>query len=177
MGNRFGISAFLNSGFAFAFRLLFLFSVLGCTARERFSSLEIPPPSSTILYLIRPVGTSMAIWDYDLDVYKYRRHFKEEKEPEKVASVSLSNGTFWAGNFPEGFYKISLRSDPSAEKILLLKKDRIVFLEFLIFNKNELSGPEYFLKEVDQATALEALLENEKLFKETAKFYSGGERN
>lgn len=119
----------------------------------------------------------MAVWNYDLDIYKYRRHFKEEKEPRKVASVSLSNGTFWTGNFSEGFYKISLRSDPSAEKIVLLKKDGIVFLEFLIFNKDEISRPEYFLKEVDQATALEALLENEKLFRETAKFYPEGERN
>ncbi|EPG74757.1 hypothetical protein LEP1GSC058_1759 [Leptospira fainei serovar Hurstbridge str. BUT 6] len=142
-----------------------------CTSKEHFVILEIPNKNSGALYVIRPIVTQMAIWNYSLRLYKYKGNFRADKNPQEIATIQLSNGSFFQENLPEGFYKLTLNSDESVEKIFKLKNGEVCFLEFIIFSKSEFSGPEYFIKEIEKQTALTYLLEDKKLIREPSKVY------
>lgn len=142
-----------------------------CTRKDHFVMLQTPDKNSGTLYVIRPIVTQMAIWSYSFRLYKYRGNFKTDKNPQEIGTIRLSNGSFFLENLPEGFYKLTLNSDESVEKIFKLKNEEVCFLEFIIFSKSEFSGPEYFLKEIEKETALTYLLEDKKLIREPSKIY------
>lgn len=147
----------------FLIPLLFFLCFVFCTQKKPFVRLEKAVGEKGRIYVIRPIEAALAMWSYDFILQKYKGHFKNSTELEKIASFELENGEFFTKELDEGFYKLSLPSKPGVEKIFKVDKERKNFFRFVIFNEKEISMADFFIKEISEAEALTDLLENDHL--------------
>ncbi|AAN48736.1 hypothetical protein ACO2J1_05825 [Leptospira interrogans] len=147
-----------------AYWVLFILSLfLFCIEKKSFRRLEKPGKDKGIVYVIRQVQPTLAVWSYDFRLEKYKSHFKKKGETQLISRFDLSNGEYFTEELEEGFYLLSIPSKIGVEKIFRIEKGKRIFFRFVIFNEKEISIPDFFIKEITEVEALEDLLENEHL--------------
>ncbi|WP_135743143.1 hypothetical protein [Leptospira gomenensis] len=126
---------------------------------KKFIRLKTENPSKAVLYLLRPSRIPMALWKERIRVLRYRTSFLDE-EPVSKQEFRLSDGEYICLESEEGYHRL-VSSD--SEKVLYLEKNRIRYLDYMIFNESFFSPAERYFKELEAEDALRLLLDGARL--------------
>lgn len=139
--------------------------LMSCAESKVFKKLSKVKPDLANFYLIRPIEPTLGIWTYEVEIYKYKKHFKNEKFPKKLLTIPLENGEYAFLRLEEGYYKLYIKGKELTDKIIHLKKNKEHFIKFYIFSKSAMSRAEFYFKEIEKKEAVLLLIEGEHLKK------------
>ncbi len=134
-----------------AYWVLFILSLfLFCIEKKSFRRLEKPGKDKGIVYVIRQVQPTLAVWSYDFRLEKYKSHFKKKGETQLISRFDLSNGEYFTEELEEGFYLLSIPSKIGVEKILESKKEKESFLGLSFLMKKKYQFLIFLLKKLQR---------------------------
>lgn len=141
--------------------VLFLFWNFGncSSASKKFFRLKETNLQFSILYILRPSRTPLALWKERILVFKYKDSF-QNSNPILEREFFLADGEYICLELEEGYY---LLKTEDSEKILYLKKNEIRFMDYYIFNETFFSTSESYFKELNAKEAMEFLLNFNRL--------------
>ncbi len=134
-----------------AYWVLFILSLfLFCIEKKSFRRLEKPGKDKGIVYVIRQVQPTLAVWSYDFRLEKYKSHFKKKGETQLISRFDLSNGEYFTEELEEGFYLLSIPSKIGVEKIFRIEKEKESFLGLSFLMKKKYQFLIFLLKKLQR---------------------------
>lgn len=134
-----------------AYWVLFILSLfLFCIEKKSFRRLEKPGKDKGIVYVIRQVQPTLAVWSYDFRLEKYKSHFKKKGETQLISRFDLSNGEYFTEELEEGFYLLSIPSKIGVEKIFRIEKGKRIFLGLSFLMKKKYQFLIFLLKKLQR---------------------------
>lgn len=134
-----------------AYWVLFILSLfLFCIEKKSFRRLEKPGKDKGIVYVIRQVQPTLAVWSYDFRLEKYKSHFKKKGETQLISRFDLSNGEYFTEELEEGFYLLSIPSKIGVEKIFRIEKGKESFLGLSFLMKKKYQFLIFLLKKLQR---------------------------
>ncbi|EMG22427.1 hypothetical protein LEP1GSC150_2669 [Leptospira interrogans serovar Copenhageni str. LT2050] len=134
-----------------AYWVLFILSLfLFCIEKKSFRRLEKPGKDKGIVYVIRQIQPTLAVWSYDFRLEKYKSHFKKKGETQLISRFDLSNGEYFTEELEEGFYLLSIPSKIGVEKIFRIEKGKRIFLGLSFLMKKKYQFLIFLLKKLQR---------------------------
>ncbi|MCB1191639.1 MAG: hypothetical protein KDK90_14440 [Leptospiraceae bacterium] len=153
----------MNSKLKNLFILLIIAFLTNCTSSKVFKKLKKTDEHLANFYIIRPIETTLGIWSYTVEIYKYKSHFKHDKNPKLIKKIPLDNGEYAFLRLEEGYYKLFIKGKELTDKIVYLSKNSEQFIKLYIFSPSHISKAEFYLKEIEKKEAIELLIEGNHL--------------
>lgn len=151
--------------------LLVGFTLLFCAPSKKFVKLSSKIENQSNLYLLRTTNPTYLLFSFNIEVYKYKDHFKKESEPTKIADINLDANEFSFLPLTEGYYQLKVSNQEDTSKILFLKNQNEHFINLSIVSKGGFSRAELYFHTMDKETALRELLNWERMVEQVPKFY------
>ncbi|PKL32020.1 MAG: hypothetical protein CVV45_14840 [Spirochaetae bacterium HGW-Spirochaetae-10] len=122
----------------------------GCSSAREFQ--RFARTDETGLYILRPNSPILAIYSFDVDIYRYPGHFSEGGET-LAKSASLHTGEYIYLKLTPGFYLIHLKEQEGHKHILHIRNGQTSIRSVEIFNRGLFSRADIRIVELDREQA------------------------
>lgn len=127
----------------------------GCSSGKEFQ--RFARTDETGLYILRPNSPVLAIYSFDVDLYRYPGHFSQGGET-LAKSVSLHTGEYIYLKLTPGFYLIHLKEQEGHRHILHIRSGQTSIRSIEIFNRAPFSRADIRIIELDREQAAAFLI-------------------
>ncbi|GIX42420.1 MAG: hypothetical protein KatS3mg129_2153 [Leptospiraceae bacterium] len=143
--------------------VLLLYSISCLSTNKKFQKLEKENENIGILYLMRRYSPLLALFDFDIEIYQYKGHFKNHNKI-KIYELELKPGEFAIFYLQEGFYEIIFPYFSHYNHIFYITKKQVLFKNIEIYSKSFFSLPDIIITDLTKEKAVEYLLESGGMF-------------